>query len=96
MEKIGEINFSGNPADTFNMVVLDVIYTFKTQLNTLGFWTVTVSDEDGVVIVAGVKILAVSYIFEPYPSLPFDFYVAGLEDPARDNLNTFVIEVWSK
>lgn len=93
---IGTRPFSDNPEDTFNIVILDVIYTFKTQRNTLGFWTLSLYNQDGDAIVLGVKIVAGSFILEPYPSLLFDIYVPGEIDPDRDNLSDYQMEVWEK
>lgn len=94
MVKLGIFKLSNSPEDVFNIVIEDVVYTFKTQRNTLGFWTLGISKEDGTVLVYSVKIVAGSFLMNPYPQVPFDIYVPGDVDPTRQNLNEFEMEVW--
>lgn len=96
MEQLGTITFSNSPEDTFNTIILDNVYTFKTQRNTLGFWSLGIFDEDGNPLVYSVKIVAGSFIMKQYPQVPFDIYVPGDVDPTRSNLNEFLMQVWTK
>lgn len=92
----GTFTLSLNAEEEFNSIILDSVYIFRQLRNTLGYWSLSVSDEDGNPLVLGVKIVAGSFIFEPYANVPFDIYVPGNVDPTRNNLNEFVLEIWSK
>ena len=96
MSKIGTIKFSNDPENTFNTIILDTVYTFKTQRNTLGFWSLGIFDEDGNPLVYSVKIVAGSFLMSQYPHILFDVYVPGDIDPTRSNLNEFEMEIWTK
>lgn len=96
MELIGTLPTTLNPDETYNITILDVLYQVRQLWNTIGFWTLSFRNEDGLSLVLGVKIVSGIFISQQYPELPFDLKIDANEDPTRDNLNDFVIEVYSK
>lgn len=95
-EQLGTINLSNSAEEEFNIVIDENIYILRQLRNTLGFWTLSVSDQDGNPLVYSVKLVAGSFVFEPYANVPFDLFVPGTIDPTRDNLDQFEMEIWTK
>lgn len=87
---------TNNPEETFNASVDNLVYSFKQLWNTIGFWTLDITDPDGVVLVYGVKIVTKERILQQYADIPFDLLSANDEDPSRHTLDEFLLEVVDK
>lgn len=87
---------TNNPEETFSLPIFDIVYNFKQLWNEYGFWTLNISDADGEVLVYGVKIIALEYLLKQYPHIRFDLLSSTANDPTRDNLNSFQLDVINK
>ena len=85
-----------NPSENFNFNINGEIYKFKQKWNTLGFWTIDITDINGVPFVYGVKLITRENLLAMHPSVPFDLRSERLNDPTRNNLNEFELEVLEK
>ncbi len=96
MIKIGELTFNDSPEESFNLVILDTIYIFSQRWNTIGFWTLDVSDESGGPLVLGARIVSGTFIFAQFPGVPFDLYIDSQIDPSREGIADYILGVYSK
>ncbi len=96
MELIGTFPTTNNPEETFNIILLTEIFSIRQLWNTLGFWTLSITDKDGILLVAGVKIVSGIFLLDQYPSVPWNLKIDSNADPTRFDLETTVIEVYSK
>lgn len=87
---------TNNPEETFTIKILDTVYNLRQLWNTVGFWTLDIKDVDGIVIIAGVKIITQDFILKQFPDIPFDLYSDNQIDPGREDLSTFLLEVIEK
>lgn len=96
MELIGTFPTTDNPEENFNIILLDEIYNIRQLWNTLGFWTLDITDKDGIILVYGAKIVSGIFFLKQYPNIPWDLYINETTDPTRFTLGSTVIEVYSK
>jgi len=96
MELLGTLPLTLNPEENFSTIIDGVNYDIKQLWNTIGFWTLDISDSDGNMLVAGAKIAAGIFMLQQYPQVSFDLIIDGIIDPDRDNLASLIVEVWSK
>ena len=87
---------TNNPEENFRTPINNIVYSFRQLWNTLGFWTIDIFDSDGVVLVYGVKIVAGINILQQYPQVPFNLESTLIDDPTRNNLDTFLLEISDK
>jgi len=87
---------TNNPEESFSISINEVLYNFRQLWNTYGFWTLDISDADGNVLVYGVKIITKEFILRQYPQIRFDLRSLNDNDPDRDNLSEFKLEVIDK
>lgn len=87
---------SNNPSETFSFNINGSIYKFKQMWNTQGFWTLNIADVNSISFVNGVKLVTKTNILAMHPSLPFDLKSERDNDPTRDNLNEFELEILEK
>lgn len=90
------LSLTNNPSESFNFNIEGEIYKFKQKWNTLGFWTLDILNIDGIPFVYGVKIVTKENILAAYPDIPFDLRSERLNDPTRNNLNEFELEIIEK
>lgn len=64
--------------------------------NTLGFWTLDISDENNSILIYGVKLIAGEFILKQYPEILFDIKIDGDIDPTSDNLTSLIVGVYEK
>lgn len=86
------ITFENLPKQKFSTVIKDIDYDFEVNYNALyGFWTMDIKSNDftllGIKLVAGIDLMA------QYVQVPFSMIALNTEDPTRDNLNLFKLEV---
>jgi len=87
---------TNNPEESFRVSINEIVYNFKQLWNTIGFWTLDISDEDNNIIVSGVKLVTGEFLLRQYPQILFDLKSTSEEDPTRDNLDIFLLEVTDK
>lgn len=87
---------TNNPEESFSVSIDEVIYNFKQLWNEFGFWTLDILDADGVVLVYGVKLITKENLLRQYPQISFDLLSNNENDPTRNNLDAFELEVISK
>jgi len=87
---------TNNPSESFNFNINDVVYKFKQKWNTLGFWTLDILDTDGNPLVYAVKIVTRENLLNMYPNIPFDLRSKRDNDPTRDNLAEFELQILAK
>jgi len=85
-----------NPSESFNYNVNGEVYKFKQKWSTLGFWTLDIVNITGTPYIYGVKLLAKTNLLEMHPDIPFDLRSERLNDPSRNNLNEFELEILEK
>ncbi len=85
-----------NPEENFRATIDDDIYNFKQLWNTLGFWTLDISDADNNIIVYGVKLITKENLLKQYPQIRFDLISNAETDPGRNDLSIFNLEVTDK
>jgi len=85
-----------NPSESFNYNVNGEVYKFKQKWNTLGFWTLDIVNITGSPFIYGVKLLTKTNLLEMHPAIPFDLRSERLNDPERNNLNEFELEILEK
>lgn len=90
------IPLTSNPEETYRLRIDKILYQFRQLWNTLGFWTVDIFDTDGAVLVYGVKLIAKEYLLKQYPHISFDLYSLAENDPGRNDLLDFKLEVIEK
>jgi len=84
---------TNNPSESFNFKINEIIYKFKQKWNTQGFWTVDILDIDGVPFIYAVKIVTKENLLKAFPNIPFDLRSKKEDDPTRDNLDEFELEI---
>ena len=82
-----------NPSESFNFNVNGEIYKFKQKWNTLGYWTLDILNLDGVVFAYGIKLVTRTNLLLQYADIPFDLRSERLNDPDRNNLNEFELQI---
>ncbi len=87
---------TNNPEETFNLSIYDIVYRFKQLWNQYGFWTLDISDNDGNILVYGVKIITREYILQQFPHIPFDLLGVDDLDPTRYTLESFKLGISEK
>jgi hypothetical protein len=87
---------TNNPSESFNFNVNGVIYKFKQKWNTLGFWTLDILDIEGNPFVYGIKIVTKENLLIMHPSIPFELRSEKEDDPTRNNLSEFELEILEK
>jgi Domain of unknown function (DUF6983) len=87
---------TNNPSESFSFNIDGVIYKFRQRWNTYGFWTIDISDVDGIAFVHGVKLVTRENILDMHPSIPFDLRSERISDPSRNNLNEFELQIIEK
>ena len=88
---------TNNPEESFSLTIDDILYNFKQLWNADGeFWTLDILDSDGVALVYGVKIVTQWNLLEQYPAIPFELRASNDNDPTRNNLAAFLVEVTIK
>ena len=87
---------TNNPEEIFNVSIDNVIFNFRQLWNGLGFWTLDITDADGVNLVLGVKIITKEKILRQYPSISFGLESNSENDPGRYDLKNFLLEIISK
>jgi hypothetical protein len=84
---------TNNPSETFSFNINGTVYKFRQIWNTLGFWTIDILDINDDAFVNGVKIVTKENLLEPHTAIPFDLRSERANDPTRNNLNEFELEV---
>jgi len=84
---------TNNPEETFSASIFGTLYNFRQLWNTLGFWTIDILDENNNPLIYGVKILAKTSLLSQHTHIPFDLISNDEEDPERDTLDAFTLEV---
>ena len=87
---------SNNPSETFSFNINDSVFKFRQMWNTQGFWTLDIADINNVSFVNGVKIVTKENLLAMHPSVSFDLRSNRDNDPTRDNLNEFELEILEK
>ena len=87
---------TNNPEENFNISIFNIIYIFRQLWNEIGFWTLDIKDVDGNSLVYGVKIITQEYLLQQYPQIPFDLKSENNNDPGRQDLESFLLEVINK
>jgi hypothetical protein len=88
---------TNNPEELFSVSILETVYNFRQLWNTnYEFWTLDILEADDNPLVYGVKLVTGSYLLEQYPQIPFDLISEADDDPSRDNLDEFILEVFDK
>lgn len=84
---------TNSPSESFSFNIDGVIYKFKQKWNTEGFWTIDVMDIDGEPFVYGVKLVTKTNLLVMHSSIPFDLRSERTNDPTRNNLDQFELEI---
>jgi len=84
---------TNNPEESFNVTINDVIVNIRQLWNTYGFWTLDLKDADGNTLVLGVKTVTKVFLLKQYPHIEFDLRSTNDDDPTRNNLDSFILEV---
>lgn len=87
---------TNNPAEIFNITVLETVYIMRQIWNTLGFWALDIRDVDNNSLVLAVKLVTKTNVLAQYANLPFDLRSEILTDPGRFDLEEFNLEVLEK
>lgn len=87
---------TNNPSETFSINIFDTVYNIRQLWNTLGFWTIDISDVDNNPLAYGVKIVAKTKLLRQYPHIRFELESTTESDPARNNLDEFILTVTDK
>jgi len=87
---------TNNSEENFNISIFDIIYIFRQLWNEIGFWTLDIKDADGNILVYGVKIITQEFLLQQYPQIPFDLKSKNENDPGRQDLELFLLEVNNK
>ena len=85
-----------SPSESFQFNINGEIYKFKQKWNTRGFWTLDIVNITGTPFIYGVKLLTRENLLAAHPDIPFDLRSERLNDPSRNNLNEFELEVIEK
>lgn len=96
MEYIGVLPLTQNAEESFNIVILDVIYSMRQLWNINSFWTLDILDEDGNPIIYGVKLVAGINLLRQYPHIPFDLYLDPAIELNRTNITDLQVEIYEK
>ena len=87
------IPLTNNPEESFNFSIFGIVYGFRQLWNQNGFWTLDISDQDGGILVYGVKIITKEFLLRQYPQITFDLLSDNESDPVRNNLSDFILGV---
>ena len=86
------ITFSNDSWQKFSTTINEINYDFTASYNsTYGFWTLNVETDD--FIVNGINLVCGIDIFRAFPELPFSGICNNPEDPNRDNINLYELEI---
>ena len=87
---------TNNPSESFSFNIEGEVYKFKQKWNTLGYWTLDILDIDGVPFIYGVKLVTRENILCMHPAIPFDLRSERLNDPTRNTLDQFELQIVEK
>ena len=87
---------TNNVEEEFTTPINGVAYAFRQLWNTLGFWTLDIIGADGVSLVYGVVLVTKINLLVQYPQVPFDLVSSVDDDPTRNNLDSFLLEIVDK
>lgn len=96
MEKIGDLELSNSPNERFVLNVLGVTYNCTQLWNSEGFWTISISDTEGIDIVLGARLVSGLFILKQFPVLDFDFYIDATVDPGRESFPDLKVGIYAK
>ena len=86
------ITFENNVNQKFSTTIKEIDYSFEVSYNSLyEFWSLNIITDgfsvSGITLVSGIN------IFRAFPELPFSGICNNIDDPTRDNLNLYRLEV---
>lgn len=87
---------TNNPSETFSFIINGEVYKFKQMWNTLGFWTLSISDINDNKIIDNVVLVTKTNLLSMHPGIVFDLRSERNNDPTRNNLNEFELEILEK
>lgn len=87
---------TNNPSESFSFSINGTIYKFRQIWNTQGFWTLDILDINDNAFIFGVKLVTKTNLLFMHPSIPFDLRSGRDNDPLRDTLNQFELEILEK
>lgn len=87
---------TNNPEELFNTTIFDIVYSMRQLWNTLGFWTIDIRDSSNDALLLGVKLVTKTNLLSQHPHIPFDLRSESVDDPSRNNLDTFNLSVVEK
>ena len=96
MTLLGYLPVTNNADETYNITILNTTYILRQLYNTIGFWTISIADNNNNSIVDGVKVCTGVNMLEQYPQLLFDLYIIDNIIPTRDNFKDLFIGVYEK
>lgn len=86
------ITFENLPKQRFSTVINEIDYTIEVNYNALyEFWVMDIEGNDFTIL--GIKLVAGIDLVEQYIQVPFSMQSINSEDPTRDNLDLFKLEV---
>jgi len=87
---------TNNTEEKFKIVIFNVVYEIKQLWNINGFWTLDIKDVNGEILIAGIKIVTKLLLLQQYPYIPFDLKSEKDDDPNRNNLSEFQLQIINK
>lgn len=86
------ITFENLPKQRFSTVIDEIDYTIEVNYNALyEFWVMDIESNDFTIL--GIKLVAGIDLVGQYVQVPFSMKSINLDDPTRENLNLFKLEV---
>lgn len=93
---LGTYTLRNSAEDTFSLTIDEILYVFRQVWNTNGFWILDVFDQNRVVIISGIRLVAGINLCDQYPEIRFNMLIDTDTDPTRDNLDLYPIEFYTK
>lgn len=87
---------TNNPEEKFSSTIEDNLYNFRQLWNTKGFWTLDIKNADDNILILGVKLVTKLNLLSLYPQVSFELYSDNENDPTRNNLDSFLLQVLEK
>lgn len=87
---------SNNPSETFSFIIDGQVYKFKQVWNTSGFWTLSIADINEDTLVDGIVLVTQTNLLNMHPSISFDLRSERDNDPTRNNLDQFELQILEK
>ena len=87
---------TNNPEESFRASIYGEIYGFRQLWSEYGYWTIDINDSDNAVLIYGVKLVTKENLLSMYPQIIFDLRSENDNDPTRNNLDVFNLEVIEK